>query len=590
MGPFRLAVLLLIPAFCAAQTYTIATVAPTGTSGVVKGPAGMAFDSAGNLYVADTFNAVRKITPAGAISTVAGSYALSGFGGDGGQATQALLYSPSGVAVDSSGSLYIADLGNNRIRKVAPSGVITTVAGGGTGSGDGVAATSVSLSAPAGVAVDSAGNFYFSEGGVAVSAVRKVTTSGIISTIAGGSSVNTPVGVAVDAGGNIFIADGGNERIVKVTPAGAITTVAGIVGNFGYSGDGGPATSAAIGVPTGVAVDASGDLFITDGANQRIRMVSPSGTISTIAGNGMLGISGDGGPATSAAINAPFGIAVGSGGKIYFSEGGVPSGSVRVLTPTGAASPNTPAIAQGGIVSAGAFGGFTSAAPGSWIEIYGSNLAPDSRSWAGSDFNGVSAPTSLDGVNVTVGGQAAFVDFISPTQVNAQVPSSVATGAQPVIVTTSNGSSAPVSLTVNAVYPGLLAPPSFIVGGNQYAAALFSDGATYALPPGAIPGVASRRAKPGDIVTFYGVGFGAVNPNIPAGQIVQQTNQLALALHMFIGQTAATYTYDGLVSGAIGLYQINVVVPSLANSDLVPVSFSLGNFNSTQTLYIAVQN
>jgi uncharacterized protein (TIGR03437 family) len=550
----------------------------------------MAFDSAGNLYVADTFNAVRKITPAGAISTVAGSYALSGFGGDGGQATQALLYSPSGVAVDSSGSLYIADLGNNRIRKVAPSGVITTVAGGGTGSGDGVAATSVSLSAPAGVAVDSAGNFYFSEGGVAVSAVRKVTTSGIISTIAGGSSVNTPVGVAVDAGGSIFIADGGNERIVKVTPAGAITTVAGIVGNFGYSGDGGPATSAAIGVPTGVAVDASGDLFITDGANQRIRMVSPSGTISTIAGNGMLGISGDGGPATSAAINAPFGIAVGSGGKIYFSEGGVPSGSVRVLTPTGAASPNTPAIAQGGIVSAGAFGGFTSAAPGSWIEIYGSNLAPDSRSWAGSDFNGVSAPTSLDGVNVTVGGQAAFVDFISPTQVNAQVPSSVATGAQPVIVTTSNGSSAPVSLTVNAVYPGLLAPPSFIVGGNQYAAALFSDGATYALPPGAIPGVASRRAKPGDIVTFYGVGFGAVNPNIPAGQIVQQTNQLALALHMFIGQTAATYTYDGLVSGAIGLYQINVVVPSLANSDLVPVSFSLGNFNSTQTLYIAVQN
>jgi uncharacterized protein (TIGR03437 family) len=233
------------------------------------------------------------------------------------------------------------------------------------------------------------------------------------------------------------------------------------------------------------------------------------------------------------------------------------------------------------------FGGFSTIAPGSWIEIYGSNLAVDSRSWTGSDFTGVNAPTSLDGTQVTIGGQFAFIDYISPGQVNAQVPSNVATGSQQVIVTTSLGSSAPYNILVNATQPGLLKLPA---AGVVYAEALFSDGVTFVLPPGALGWAASRRAQPGDTITFYGIGFGPVIPNVAAGQIVQQDNTLALPFQVRFGTTQAAVTYAGLAPGAVGSYQINVVVPSVPSSDSVPLTFTLGGVAGTQTLYTSVQN
>ena len=192
------------------------------------------------------------------------------------------------------------------------------------------------------------------------------------------------------------------------------------------------------------------------------------------------------------------------------------------------------------VVSAGAFGQFASLSPGSWIEIYGSNLATGSRGWTGSDFTGVNAPTSLDGTKVTIGGQPAFIDYISPGQVNAQVPSGVGTGPQPLIVTSDASVSDPYTIMVNAEQPGLLAPSSFNIGGKQYVVALFPDDVTYVLSAGAIPGVTSRPAQPGDTITFYGIGFGPVTPNIQAGQIVQQTNALASPFHLFFGPTEAT--------------------------------------------------
>lgn len=251
---------------------------------------------------------------------------------------------------------------------------------------------------------------------------------------------------------------------------------------------------------------------------------------------------------------------------------------------------SSPSISSGGVVSASAFGGFASIAPGSWIEIYGSNLASDTRSWAGGDFNGVNAPTSLDGTSVTIGGQSAFVDYISPGQVNAQVPSSVGTGPQPVIVSLHSVASNPVSITVTAEQPGLLAPASFNVGGKQYIVALFPDGVTYVLPPGSIAGVTSRRAQPGDTITLYGIGFGPVIPNVPAGQIVQQTNALALPFQMNFGTAQASVAYDGLAPSEVGLYQFNVTIPNIASSDTVPVTFTLAGAAGTQTLYISVQN
>jgi uncharacterized protein (TIGR03437 family) len=250
----------------------------------------------------------------------------------------------------------------------------------------------------------------------------------------------------------------------------------------------------------------------------------------------------------------------------------------------------TPGISVGGIISAYAFGGFASIAPGSWIEIYGANLATDVRGWAGTDFTGVNAPTSLDRTTVTIGGQSAFIDYVSPGQVNVQVPSNVGTGTQPVVVTTDNGVSPALGIQVNLEEPGLLAPPSFNIGDKQNVVALFPDGTTYVLPPGSIAGVTSRRARAGEIITLYGIGFGSVTPDIPAGQIVGQLNTLTAPFHLLFGQAEATLKYDGLAPNAIGLYQFNVVVPNVTPSDAVPVTFTLAGVAGTQALYIAVGN
>jgi uncharacterized protein (TIGR03437 family) len=249
-----------------------------------------------------------------------------------------------------------------------------------------------------------------------------------------------------------------------------------------------------------------------------------------------------------------------------------------------------PSITSGGVVSASSFGQFKSIAPGSWIEIFGSNLSTNSRSWTGTDFSGVNAPTSLDKTKVTVGGQDAFISFISPGQVNAQVPSNIGTGPQSIVATTPAGSSAPYTITVNSVQPGLLAPSSFSIAGKQNVVALFSDGTTFVLPPATISGVASRRAQPGDVITLYGIGFGPVTPSIPAGQIVQQSNTLALPFQILFGPTPAAFLYDGLAPSAVGLYQFNVTVPNVTSSDAVPVTFTVGGVAQTQTLYIAVQS
>jgi sugar lactone lactonase YvrE len=492
---------------CGAQSYTITTAAGSGEilatpsgvpaqNAILWTPSGVAADSAGNLYIADSlFSSVFKVTPDGSLSVYAGlgSSASSGYSGDGGPANKALLSLPSGVAVDSAGNVYIADLGNGRVRKVTPSGTITTFAGKeivGLDSGDGGPATQAALSNPHALAVDASGNLYISD----TFSIRKVTPGGMISTVAGnvfptgaglgdgtpaiGASVE-PKGVAVDSSGNLYFSDQWQKNAArKVSPAGIITTVAGTTAGS-FQGDGGPATSAGLNQPDGVAVDSAGNIFIADRGDNRVRMVKTDGTITTIAGTGELRTSGDGGPATNAALTIPTGIAVASGGTIYISDQSnnqTPDPNhdsrVRKLTPAGGAPGAPPAIQSGGVVSAGAFGPFSSVAPGSWIEIYGTSLAASSRSWAGTDFSGVTSPTALDGTKVTVGGQNAFIDYISPTQVNAQVPSSVLTGSQPVVVTTSGGASGAFSIQVNAAQPGLLSPSSFNIGGKQYAAAL----------------------------------------------------------------------------------------------------------------------
>ena len=284
----------------------------------------------GQLYIADTANnVVRRVDSNGVISNFAGT-GTAGSSGDGSAATGAQLNGPQGLAVDSAGNLYIADTQNNRVRKVS-GGTISTVAGSGTAgfAGDGAAAASAQLNLPFGVAVDTAGNLYIAEFGN--NRVRKVTAGGTISTLAGngvsgysgdggqatGAMLNGPQGVAVDTAGNVYIADTGNNRVRKVAPNGTITTVAGN-GIAGFS-DGGSAVNAQVGNPVAVAVDSAGNLYIADGS-ARVRKVFASGLITTIAGNGTNGYTGDGGIATSARLNGPSALAVDSAGNVWVAD------------------------------------------------------------------------------------------------------------------------------------------------------------------------------------------------------------------------------------------------------------------------------
>jgi sugar lactone lactonase YvrE len=324
-------------AFAVTGSNTITTVAGTGVQGFSGdgGPAtsaqlnntqGVAVDGQGNLYIADfATHRVRKVDTGGTITTFAGT--TGGFSGDGGPATSAQLNGPTGVAVDGQGNIYIADFNNARVRKVSPNGIITTFAGTGVPglSGDGGPATAARLYAPKGLAADGQGNLYIVD--QYNHRVRKVDSGGTITTFAGTSAgfsgdggpatsarLMYPDWVAADANGDVYITDG-NRRVRKVS-GGTITTFAG----GGQLGDGGPATSAWLGHPLGLAVDGQGNVYIADSLDYRVRKVDTGGTITTVAGTGAGGFHGDGGPAASATVFAPTGLALDGGGNLYIAD------------------------------------------------------------------------------------------------------------------------------------------------------------------------------------------------------------------------------------------------------------------------------
>jgi uncharacterized alkaline shock family protein YloU len=286
------------------------------------------------LFVNNTPTAIPTSGPIPIVTTIAGT-GDNGFSGDGGVATSAELFIPVGIAIDSSGNVYIDDLFNHRIRKITIStGIITTIAGTGvvSFSGDGKQGSDAALSSPYAVEADILGNVYIAD--FYNHRIRKVNTTGIITTIAGcgGSGsfsgdtgqatsafLNNPAGVAADQSGNVYIADMNNNRIRKVTVStGIINTIAGSSTSGGFSGDNGQATSAGLDSPRGITVDASGNFFFADSNNHRIRKVTVStGIITTIAGTGTASYSGDGGLATSAFLNNPSDVALDSSGITY---------------------------------------------------------------------------------------------------------------------------------------------------------------------------------------------------------------------------------------------------------------------------------
>ncbi len=333
----------VMPSTVQAASGDIVTIAGGGTGGLgddglatsatLSYPVGVSVDASGNIYIADTYNnRIRKVDHnSGIITTVAGD-GTAGYSGDSGPATSANLNLPAGVSVDNSGNIYIADTYNNRIRKVNTLGTISTLAGNGTSTfaGDGGPATSASLNLPTGVSADASGNIYIAD--YANNRIRMVAIGGVITTVAGdgtgrfagdggpaiSASLTAPNGVSA-ASGNIYIADKGNNRIRMVNAGGTISTLVGN-GTPTFAGDGGPATSASLILPYGVSVDGAGNIFIADTGNNRIRKVDTSRNITTVAGNGTPTFAGDNGPATSASLNLPSGVSVDASGNIYIAD------------------------------------------------------------------------------------------------------------------------------------------------------------------------------------------------------------------------------------------------------------------------------
>ena len=314
------------------------------TAATLRNPQGIAIDQAGNLYIADSINqVVRMVNTRGQISTLVGT-GVAGYTGDGGPAARATLNTPTAVALDGAGNLYIVDQGNNVIRKVwAGTKLISTVAGGGAGFsgsdglGDGAAATSAILNGPNDIAVDGPGNLFIADSYNGL--VRRVAAAtGIITVAAGGGTsagvdgfgnggpatsarLRNPLGVGFDAAGNLYIADTGNSMVRKVDAiSGVITAVAGN-GQYGFSGDKGPALNAALASPSAVRVDATGNIYLADQAKNVIRQVSViAGTITTIAGTGAHRYSGDGGSPLNASLADPAGLALDSNGNLFVAD------------------------------------------------------------------------------------------------------------------------------------------------------------------------------------------------------------------------------------------------------------------------------
>jgi uncharacterized protein (TIGR03437 family) len=360
------------------------------------------------VYIADTFR-VRKVSPAGIITTVAGD-GSPGFSGDGGPATNAQLAGAYGIAVDSTGTLFIADPLNSRVRRVSRDGIITTVAGNGTFgfSGDGGPAINAQLNAPFAVAVDNSGNLFFEDHNNR--RIRKVSPSGIITTVAGGGTsgwgdggpatsaqIGPSAGIAVDRTGNLFIGDASDGLIRKVSTSGIISTVAGNGPNpCCYLGDGGPAIEAQLN-PLAVAVDDAGGLFIAD-VNYRVRKISASGVITTVAGTGTRGSSGDGGAAVNAQLDSPRGLAVGLEESLFIAH----AGRIRKVSSNGIIS----TVAGGGTLSGAASDG----GPATSAQIDPSAVAADKLgNLFIADYNRI-RKVSPDGTITTVAGDGTAGD------------------------------------------------------------------------------------------------------------------------------------------------------------------------------------
>jgi uncharacterized protein (TIGR03437 family) len=565
------------------------------TSAYLQFPYAVATDNAGNVIIGDG-NRIRRIATSGIITTLAGN-GTSGFSGDGGPATDALLGTVTALALDGAGDLFFGDTGatGTRVRKISAGGIIGTVAGNGVsgfpgGLGDGGPATSAPLSFVGGLTVDTAGDLLIADSGD--NRIRMVSPDGNIRTVAGGGTnysdgvaatdagLGCPRSIVLDPGGNLLIAGYCSGMVRKVSPAGIITTVAGNQQFSGVAGDGGPATSAEMPAPTGLALDSAGNLFISDTyiddfgpqlcCDLRVRKIAPDGIITTVAGNGTQGYSGDGGPAGTAALNLPVGLTVDAAGNIYIAD--LFNNAIRVLRPSGRS------LLIGAVVDA-ASQRADAISPGRIVVIYGAGLGP--AHLVQNQPSGGVLGTTAGGTTVSFNGIAAPILYASSTQVAAVVPYRISGILAQVAVTYQDHVSNSFSIAVTT------ASPSFFTfnqqGWGQAAAINAKDGTV---------NTAANPTKVGDYVSLFATGEGQTMPGGVDGQLGGSTPPAPLlAVHVTVGGMPAAIQYAGGVPGQVaGLMQVNVRIPDgVQPGGYVPVVIQEGEAGSTpDVVWIAV--
>jgi uncharacterized protein (TIGR03437 family) len=551
------------------------------TQAEIIGPFGLALDKAGNLYMAAS-TALRKVSPSGIITTVAGNGKVPGQGClDGVVATSVPLTGLTRVALDSVGNLYLVL--TPCVEKLGPDGILRKIAGPGgvgtcTSGGDGGPGTWANLDEAMDVAIDAADNIYIADS--PCNSVRKIDTNGNVSTVTylnpGGSPAfstyfDNPNALAVDSSGTLYVSENTGSRLCKVTPGGTKTYITG-ASSANWNGEGGPASQAFLNCPWGLTVDSAGNLYSAETGDSKVHRIGTDGILYSVAGNGTNGYSGDGGPATSAQLNAPEGVAVDGAGNVYIADTG--NNLVRVVRP--AAGPVITAVENAASFQPGL-------AASTWITIKGSGLSSATDTWANAVVGG-NLPTMLDGVSVSVGGQPAYISYVGSGQINALAPN-VGPGTVSVTVTNAGGTSPAVSAAALAVQP------AFFPWGN-YVVATHQD-YSFAVKNGAISGLTTVPAKPGEMIILWGTGFGPTNPVAPVGVAVPSGTVYCTAnpVTVTVGGVAAT-VYGGcaaLTPGNAGLYQLAIQVPaSLADGDYAVIA-TVAGAQSPSTALITVQ-